>query len=216
MKSYDEFLPYVLLDCPGVSDDAAIGALASAAIEFCEKSLILQRDADPMNIKAGVTDYDLDSPLSGHLVHKVMKAWCGMTRLTPVAPDDMDDPSHYNPAASPTPQDGQPTHFTQKDERTISLWKTPGADAAKALTMRVALKPSRAATSVDDVLFEDWVDVISAGAKASLMIIPNKPFSSPQMAAFNQGAFVAGINKAMIKANKGHTRANLSVRMRSI
>lgn len=212
MKAYDEFLPYVLTDCPGVADIAAMGAISSAAIEFCERSLALVREHDPISVRANVSDYDL-SPPTQHLVCRVMKAWYRTRVLVPTAPDDMDDPGPYNPAQS---SGSTPTHFIQKDERTISLWRVPGADEANAVTLRVALKPTRAATSVDDVLFEDYVEVIASGAKASLQIVPGKTYSNPQMAAINQGAFTAGINAAMVKANKGHTRANLSVRMRRL
>jgi hypothetical protein len=215
VKSLDDFLPYVLLDCPGVSDDAALSAVSSAAIEFCEKSLVLQRDHDPVNVVAGRSDYDLDSPISGCLVCKVMKAWFDNRVLVPTGPDDMDDPTIYNPAISGG-SGSTPTHYIQKEERVISLWRPPQHDGAQLLTLRVALKPSRAAISVDDVLFEDWADVISSGAKASLQIVPGKTFSNPQMGAFNQGAFVAGINRAIVRGNKGHTRTNLSVRMRQL
>jgi hypothetical protein len=213
VKSLDEFLPYVLTDVPGCSDEVALSAIMSAAIEFCEKSLVLQSDHDPVNVVTGKSDYDLGPP-TGMLVCKVMKAWYMGSVLSPTAPDDMDDPTIYNRAVGNG--GGTPSNYIQKDARTISLWRTPTVDAAKALTMRVALKPARLATSVDDVLFEDWADVISCGAKASLQITPQKTFSNPQMAAFNQGAFVAGINRAMTRANKGNTRANLSVRMRRL
>jgi hypothetical protein len=213
MTPLDEFLPYVLPDVPGCADVQALGAISSAAIEFCERSLVLQREHDPISVRANVGDYDL-SPPSHHLVCKVMKAWYRNRVLVPYAPDDMDDPGTYNPAHSTG--GSTPIGYIQKDERTITLCRAPGADEANAVTLRVALKPTRHATSVDDALFEDWVEVIAAGAKSSLQIVPGKTFSNPQMAAFNQGAFIAGINVAMVKANKGHTRANLSVRMRRL
>jgi hypothetical protein len=213
VKSLDEFLPYVLTDVPGCSDEVALSAIISAAIEFCERSMVLQTTHDPVNIVANRTDYDLEPP-TGMVICKVMKAWYMGRKLEPCAPDDMDDVSPYNPAVASS--GSSPTHYIQKDPRTITVWRAPQSDGAKALTMRVALKPSRLAVSVDDVLFEDWADVIASGAKASLMIIPGKPFSAPQMGAINQGAFNSGINRALTRGYKGYTRANLSVRMRRL
>jgi hypothetical protein len=214
MKTFDDFLPYVLTDVPGCAEVVAISALNSAAIEFCEKTLVIQRDHDPVNIVAGRNDYDLDSPVAQMLVCKVMKAWYGTRVLTPTGPDDMDDPTVYNA----TLQGGQglPLNYIQREERVITLWPRPTADAAGALTMRVALKPTRAALSVDDVLFEDWVEVIASGAKAMLQAMAAKAFTNPTLAIANQGAFLQGINRAQVRANKGNTRTNLSVRMRRL
>lgn len=219
MKTFDDFLPYVLPDVPGCPESVASDAIVSAAIEFCEKSLVLQRDHDPVNVLAGRPDYDLDSPISQMLVCKVMKAWFLRHVLTPVGPDDMDDPYAYQAALG---QSGSnygvaiPMYFVQKEERTITLWPAPQSDTAQGLTLRVALKPMRAATSFDDVLFEDWVDVITAGAKAALQTTPGKTFTNPQLALGNQGAFMAGTNRAMVRGNKGLTRTSLSVRMRNL
>jgi hypothetical protein len=213
MIAVDEFLSFVLPDCPGCSDAGALSAINSALIEFCEKSLVLQRDADPINVKADRADYDLDAP-TGYLVCKVMKAWFNNRVLTPTGPDDMDDPGIYNPNVNANR--GVPVNFIQKDERSISLWPIPAIDDDKALTLRLALKPSRLNSSVDDVLFEDWVDVIGAGAKSGLQMTPGKPFSNPAAAMMNANLFRAGINRALMKGYKGHTRADLSVRMRRL
>ena len=213
MIALDEFLPYVIPDCPGISDAGAIDAIMSAAIEFCEKSLVLQADHDPISVKTGVIDYDLTAP-ADHLIAKVLKAWYLHRLLPPTAPDDIDDPTVYNVALGSS--GNAPLQFFQKTARSISLWPVPQSDEDKAVTLRVALKPKRAATSVDDVLYEDWVDVIAAGAKSALQMTPGKAYGNPIAAKYNDNLFTAGVNRAMTRANKGNTRANLSVRMRRL
>ena len=212
MISVDEFLPYVLPDCQGCSDVGAQSAVISAAIDFCRRSLILQRDHDPISVRSYHADYDLEPP-DQMLVAKVMKAWFRRMVIVPVAPDDMDDPGAYNPAIAST---GPPSHYIMKDERTLTLWPMPIADEANALTLRVALRPTRSATFLEDALFEDWVDVIAAGAKAALQSTPGKGYTNPAQAKYNDDLFKAGTNRAMVEANKGHTRANLSVRQRRL
>jgi len=213
-KALDDLLPYVLPDLPGVSETQAINALISSAIEFCERSLVLQRDHDPINLVAGRSAYDLDAP-TGYLVHKVMKAWHRNSVLQPIAPDDMDDARLYNVHAA-TEGWGTPSGYTHKGERQIALWPPPNEDLEKGLTVRIAIKPKRDVTQFDDDLYQDFIEVIASGAKAKLQITPGKPFSNPQVAGFNQALFTAGVNRAMVRANKAHTRANLSVRMRRL
>jgi len=209
----DDFLPYVIPDCPGVSDIGASDALISAMVEFCNRSLVLQRDHDPIDARAYHSDYEL-SPPEQMIVAKVMKAWFRGSVLTPMAPDDMDDPGLYNPAMGG--YEGAPLQYVMRDERTLSLWPRPQADEAAVITLRVALRPSRKATAVEDVLFEDWVDVVAAGAKAALQMVPGKTYSNPVAAKYNDDQFKAGTNRAMVQANKGHTRADLAVRPRRL
>jgi hypothetical protein len=213
MVSLDEFLPYVVPDCPGISDAGAMEAIISAAIEFCEKSLVLQADHDAISVKTGVVDYDL-APPTDHLICKVLKVWFRHYLLPPNAPDDVDYATVYNDFLSTS--GGTPRVYFQKDARTLSVWPIPQADEASVITLRVALKPKRGATSVSDVLYEDWADVIAAGAKSTLQMTPGKPYGNPIAAQYNRNVFTAGVNRAMTRANKGNTRANLSVRMRRI
>jgi len=208
-KVMDDLLPYVLPDLPGVSEQQAATALVSAMIDLCERSLVLQRDHDAINVVADKGVYDLDAP-TGYVVHKVMKAWYRTSPIWPALPDDMDDAHLYHARV------GGPVAFVHRGERTISLYPVPSETVDRGLTLRMAIKPKRDVVNIDDELYEDYIEVIAAGAKAKLQITPGKPFTNPQMAGFNQGLFTAGINRAMLRANKGHSRANLSVRMRRI
>lgn len=216
MALYEDFLSRVLIEVPGCSEISALQAVKDTCIEFCEKSLVLIRDHDPVTLKAGEVDYDLEPP-TGYLVAKIMKAWLNHTELMPLPPDVVSDAAVYN-REFPEYQDAAstPTRFLQKDERTISLWPMPDKDYVNGLTMRVALKPTRASTSVEDVVFEDYAETIASGALWRLLGSVGKAYTNAQSAAAHKLLFNQGLNVARQRATRGHVRSNLSVRLRRV
>lgn len=216
-KSYEEFFPYVLPDVAGCPEITAIQAIRDSAINFCEQSLIHQVDLDPVSVVAKLADYDIDTPVSGHRVTKIMKAWYKGTELLPAAPDQVRDPSVYNQhIGGYETQYSTPKYFIQKGWDSFSLLPIPDQSLASAITMRVALVPLRTSTSCEDFLLEQWVEPIAASAVAKLQLSAGKPYSNPAAAAINQATYIRGLNAARQKANRGYTRSNLSVQLRRI
>ena len=214
--TYEDFFPNILPEVPGVAEMVAENAVRNAVIEFCEKSLVLTRDHDPITLKAGVVDYDLE-PTKGYIVVKVMKAWLENNELTPLAPDFVREASVYNRLfSSYEANSDRPRAYLQKDERSISVWGVPDQDYANGLTLRVALKPSRAAESVESVLLEDYAETIASGALYRLMMSAGKPYTNNEMAAVHKGLFQQGINVARQRATHGQVRSTLSVKLRRI
>lgn len=217
MASYEAFLPYVLPETPGCPEIVAVQAIRSSAIDFCERSLILQRDHDPVTLVKGIIDYDFDPPLDNTLVTKLMRAWFQRDEVEAVAPDMVNDVTVYNALfANANAITGPTKQILQKDERTFTVFPKPDQTYQNALTMRVALKPTRASSTCDDVLFEDYAEFIAHGAKARLCITPGKPYTAPDVAALGNAMFMQGVNRALQRGVRGHTRSTLSVRMRSI
>lgn len=216
MASYESFLPYVMPHVIGAPEPLALQAIGSSVIELCEKSMILTRDHDPVTVIANVVDYDLEPP-TGYLVVKVMKAWLDNIKLDPAAPDFVADAGVYNRLySSYSAGPSTPRAYVQKDPRSISLWPVADKKYANGLTMRVALKPTRAAESVEDEIFEEYVETVAAGAIARLMLMPEKPFTNAQGSVVQRAQFMQGLNVARSRALHGHSRSNLSVQLRKI
>lgn len=209
-KTYETFYDEVLPHMPGCTPAMAKLAIRNAVIDFCEGSLILQRDHDPVDVLIGIIDYDFEPP-TGYLVSKMMKAWYKGVELDPVAPDSISQSIFYNsryPDAVKTQQD--PTMITQKDERTYTIYPFPFETASSALTMRVALKPTRSSTVIEDVVFEDYAEIIGYGARYRLMMSQVKPYSSAEAVFFKQ-LFEEGVNVARQRASRGYVRSDLRV-----
>lgn len=216
MSAYEDFFPYVMTEVPGVPEPVAIMAIRNTCIEFCEKSLILTRDHDPVTIVQGITDYDLEPP-RGYLVVKVMRAWLDSRELTPAAPDFVTDAAVYNRLySSYSSAPNMPQTYLQKQERSITVWPVPDKKYKNGLTLRVALKPTRASTEIEDLVFEDYAETIAHGAAFRLMSSVGKPYTNLDMAAVHKSLFEQGLNVARHRALHGNTRVDLRVRLRRI
>ena len=214
-KTYADFLDNVMPDVPGCTKSMAENAIKNTIIHFCEKSLILQRNHDPLTCIEGISEYDFEPP-SGQLVIKIMKMWVKGSELIALAPDDIGVAEIYNTAFSgANTSKSDPVYYLQKEERIVSVYPIPSTTVASGFTIRVAYKPSRSATTVDDVLFEDYADIIGDGAKYRLFLSPGKPYSSLDAATTHKGLYTEGLNVAIQRASRGHVRSDLSVQLRS-
>lgn len=217
MAAYDDFFPWVLPEVPGCPEIAAVQAIRDSTIEFCQKSLLFQVDHDPITVIQKIADYDLESPVTGARVEKVMKAWYKGKQLIPTAPDEVRDPSVYNQRIGDYKTEySTPKYFIQKDSNSISLLPIPDQSLQQAITMRVALAPLRSSTECADFLFEQWAETIGSGAIARLQSSVGKAYYNFQSAAIHQAKYMVGINAARMKANRGYNRSNLSVQLRKI
>lgn len=216
MKPYTTFLDYVLPEVPGCTNDMALHAIKQTVIEFCEKSLVLEVDHDPITIVRGVIDYDLDPPRD-HLVTKVMKVYYKDQPLAPISTDDVRYAQFFNKNYEDAEvQEGPPRFYTQKDARTISIFPFPKETEKLALTLRVALKPTRTASQCDDLIFEDYAEIIGHGAVTRLALSPNKPYTNVQLAGAKNVMYTAGLNVARQRISRGYVRANRQVTLRKI
>lgn len=216
MVSYDAFLPRVLIDAYGCPEIVATQAIRDAVIEFCSRSNFIQRDHDPITVVTGISDYDLEPP-AGQLVVKILKCWFKMTELSPIAPDFVNSPAFYNSSIPDNaPSIATPLSFTQKDERTFSIYPSSKDTVANGLTLRISLKPTRASTTCEDSIFEDYAETIAHGALARLLVSPGKAYMNVAAAGMHGAAFNTGINDARQSASRGHVRSGMQVRMRKI
>lgn len=217
MTNYEAFFPYVLTEVPGAPEPVVLLAIRNSCIEFCEKSLVLTRDHDPITLLQGINDYELEPP-DGYLVVKVQKAWVENNPIDPIAPDIVRDAAVYNRlfASYSTGSGSTPKGYLQKEERSISVWPLPDKRYPNGLTLRVALKPTRASSQIDDVIFEDYAEIIASGALHRLMSSAGKAYTSPELAGVHKLKFDQGVNVARSRALHGHVRSNLSVKLRKI
>lgn len=215
-KAHTLFLDFVMPHVPGCTNEMALLEIKNTIIDFCEKSQIIQRDHDPVTVVQGQVDYDFEPP-TGYLVTRIMKAWYKTKELTPMSPDEIDRPEVYNRMFTGADV-GQtdPRQYLQKDERTYTLYPIPMETAKSSLTMRVALKPTRASNTIEDVIYEDYAEVIGNGAKARLMMSPGKPYTNPQGAVAALGMYQSGLNTARQRAVRGYVRGDLKVQLKRI
>jgi len=216
MATFSDFYPYVLTEVPGCPEITVDVALRSTLIDFCEKSLVVQRDLDPVSVVKGIIDYDLEPP-TGQLVTKLLRVWYKSSELQPAAPDNINNAEVYNRLFSgANVERSDPRMFLQKDDLTFTIYPIPKDTVTNGITARAALKPTRAATVFEDVLFQDYAETIAHGAKYRLLSMASKPWTNGPAANVALAAFNSAVNVARQRASRGHTRADLRVRLTGV
>lgn len=212
-----KFLDYVMPHVVGCTTEMAIMEIRNSIIDFCEKTLLLQTTVDPISTTADVADYDIDVD-TGYIPITVMKMWFKGYPVFPKAPDDVETPSVYNPYSGAVVRQGDPEKYLHSDASptTFTLYPVPDKTDALSITLRVALKPTRTASTIKQIIFEDYAETIGHGAIARLALSQNKPYTNNGVAQVQNALYMAGVNAARVRANKGLSRANMQVKMRKI
>lgn len=215
MTNHSAFLDYVLPQVPGCTRAMALLEIKNTIIDFCEKSLILQEDHDPVTAVANVMDYDFEPP-SNRLVVKILRAWYKGQELDGQSIDMVTTPSVFNQQSGYLVNVGDPRVYLQKDARSFSVYPIPAETLASSITLRVALKPTRSVLTIDDLIYEEYAEIIGHGALARLYLSPGKPYTNPQLAAARNALYITGLNVARDRAQNGYVRASKHVQMRRI
>jgi len=212
----ESFLPFVLPSVPGCTDPAAIEAIRTAAIEFCKQTDLVQR-VSTYNIVAATQDYTVTVPSDMQLARVLGAAHEG-TWLESAPPGEVESPTALTGATigDAVLASGTPWAWFQKTPTaaTISLYPVPDTAVTLGLTIKAAFYPTQSCTVVEDVLFNEYVFTIAAGAIARLMATPGMPFTS-QLAPVYEKKFRAGTSAGNLHALHGKQTHNLRVRPRS-
>jgi hypothetical protein len=204
---YSQFLTEVTPYASGVPEFVAINAVRNAVIEFCRKTHYWQEDLDPASGTAKVPNYPVDTPPNTVLVD-IVGAWYNGTLLVPKSIDEL---SQIYRTLDWRTIDGNPAYYTRVIEPEIILVPYPTASLPNALTMRVALAPTRNSTYVDSALYEHYVEEIGFGARARLYSMTGQPFANDADAKTYALKFRVAMDKARIRTSKSNTRGSQRV-----
>lgn len=89
----------------------------------------------------------------------------------------------------------------------------PDADETYTVRMFVALKPSRSATGMDSVAFDELEEVIMHGALQHLLVLPNQHWSDRELAAYHAKQYTYQIAERRARANLGNVRGMMRAKM---
>lgn len=204
---YSRITPYVL----GCSDPLMEQAVRDACIDFCSSTLFLQKMLDPISLVSGVAEYELSPPDGDTAIVQVSEVWHGQRRLNLPITDNI-----YPVGAFDTTKAqvfGDPIWYYHI-EPTIPLRVYPIPDEAateEQLTVRVSVRPTNDAKTVDDVLYDDWAGAIAASAMSKLFMVPHQPFSDPKMAAFYDMLASRQFGDATIDVKRGYSKVGMRV-----
>ena len=185
-KTWDDFLPLAAPHLPGCPLPSIRLYLAQAAADFLARSYVWRQDIDPIYTTPNVSEYDLDAPAIIETVLSVANESRSLART---------DIRQLDPATRN--ETGDPRCFWIIGDRSIGIWPTP--DKPETFTVTAVLKTSRAATGVEDWIYETWADAIVSGAVYRLAITPDKEWTDTALAGVHKALFEKAIVDARIR-----------------
>lgn len=204
---WEDFFPLVKIHCDQVPDSLLKAAICAATIEFCEKTLAYRADLDPLMVVAGTPEYEIDPPdLETRIITPLYVA-LDERELKVTCEDEMPDGWRAQ-------NQGTPQKYLVMTAQALWLHPTPDANSTQGLFIRAALKPTRTSTGCEEMLLEEFGDVIAHGAVARIMEVPGKAWSDTQLSAYHGAKFTTDMSTARVRTRKGNTTSDLRVVMR--
>lgn len=200
---YTELFNEVLPELPGVGADLAANAIRNTIIEFCQLSWCWRAFLDPVTVLAKINTYELDAPTGAEIVQALVVKLAG-EELTPAAEDDL--AQRYPRWQTEL---GAPKFYLTDEPGQILLAPVPDSKVQNGLLVTVALQPTRVSTGFPTWIWSRYFDALAAGAKARLMAMPSKPWTSPQLYSLYRANFETGAAAAKMESMKSLSRAVL-------
>lgn len=197
---YSDFLPSILVDVPGCPDVAVEREVRNSAIEFCRRSLAWRKQLAPISVVALTNTYALAAPIAGSRVIKVHDVILTSTNgdvsnLVSTTPQILDA---SDPRWRTVSSNINTNWFTQDEPDSIILAGMPQINGT--LTILAAFAPTLVSTGFDGWIGEQYFEAIIHGAKAKLLAVPLKPWSSPVLSMWHVGKFDTAISEARVEA----------------
>ena len=199
-----KLLPQVISEVPSCPVSVVIRYLNMALIEFCAETLYHHEPFDAaIPTVSGTAEYTLAPPAGYKLAMPARIEYEGAA-LYPATDYEL---SFESPEWRK--QSGTPYCYVMVSPTLMRLHPTP--DAVGDITGELAIKPDRDNTNLFEDIYDDYAEVIEAGALARLMAMKGKEWFSAGVSEYHRGIFDGGIADAKVKRLKGFSASILSV-----
>ncbi len=211
-RRLSDFLPWVMPHAQGVPFPHALQALHDAAVEFCEGT---KRWRHTALVEIAHNDAVMVAPFYTAIVEIEAATFDGVA-LDPVMWTDSAPAQLSGVALS-----GRPATISQIGPNSVAL--TPFMPGT--LRVAVILKPAvgvslghdednpmeNAFHVVPEFLYSDHVQAIAHGALSRVMMVPNKPYTNPELAAYHTQMFDRAMRRFATSGKRGQQKAPLRV-----
>ncbi len=184
MRSFDNFLPFVLPYAPSCPEPLALQYIRQATIDYCQRTRSW-RDVQDIDV-AGEDVIALPIPPQAFLF-EIEKAWfkIGITdhwyelKKTPY---NQVDQRIYEYSATEL---ATPNLYSQADFNSLII----APKGIGVLRVSMFFAPSVTAEVCPEFLFGQYASTIADGALSAIMMLPEQPYSNPNLAALKAGLF---------------------------
>ena len=216
-KKIESLVPKVKREAPSCPSFIAIEELRNTIIDFCINTDIYLADLSLFQTVTGINEYesaDLDIPVGSELNH-ILDFFCevgestvqlsekNLTRLEPKSL--IGKPSLFDLYGS-----CKPKYYSQKDQETILIAPTPNQNYS--LYALYSLKPTATATTIPNIIVNEYQETIVHGALYRLQMMKDSPWSDVQAADLNKRMYDKGEAQAVRKTKYGLVGAPLTIK----
>lgn len=203
--SYEDFLIEVMPYVPDVPSIVAVQAVRNACIQFCEETMYLQEQLDPIELLEGVATYDLDPDNIGYRVVNIVEAWNDDQFMIPKSIEEL---TRIYRVTNWQSLKGNPYYYYRPSETEVRVVPMPSVSDQSQLRIRAAVTPTRSSTAVNSQIYERFLEEIAFGARARLYDTRNQPYYDPKSAQLYLKRFNDAISDVRRIVNKGNVRAS--------
>ncbi len=207
MINLSQFFPRLIPSVIGCSEPLAQQALIDSAIAFCDQSLAVTVNLDPVTLPVGMSAMELEPP-TGTTISQILYVWYDKKLLNAVP---------YGQMTNIFREDGTPVDYTVEyiDEVVnLMVYPAPKEKVTNGLVVRAALRPTRDATQVHDILYQRYSEGIIAGAISVLCNMPDQPWTDYTRAQAMGVLARTRANQARADMMFGRVQASMTVQMR--
>jgi hypothetical protein len=202
---------------PGCPRPTIVQYIQEAAIRVCERTLAWRYQQHKFDLIPGTYVYTYNKPLDTQ-VHAVFGAIMNDSPLEVLTLDHALElypawADKYTASGDIAQYGSEPRSVTQISPHQFAVLPLPDAQRTYTVRMFYALKPTRSATGMDEVLFDELEDVMMHGALQHLLLIPNTPWADRELAAYHAKQYLAQITERRARANLGNARGMMRARM---
>lgn len=206
MATWDAFTPQILLETPRCSAPMAEQVVRDTVIEFCRRTRVLKQDHTPISALALTGSYAW-APGASLKVVRAEEVWYDKKKLDVASAEAVSAMYDYWPD-----EEGTPLYYLQEVVETLVIVPKPTDALADAIRAKVSVRPSRAATSIDDTIYDKYLEEIVWGAKAKLFAMREEYWHDPNLAAYNKRMFDQCVARVAGLVDKGHSKMPLRSR----
>lgn len=207
MIELTKFFPRLIPSVAGVTEPLALQALVDSAISFCDQSLAVTVNLDPITVPVGVSAIELEAP-ADTTISQILYIWYDKKLLQAVPYGQMTN--IYRPDATPI------EYTVEYIDEVVNLMVYPAPDKQvnSGLIVRCAVRPTRDATKVHDILYQRYSEGIIAGALANLCNMPDQPWTDYGRAQSMGILARTRANQARADMMFGRVQSSMTVQMR--
>lgn len=204
MGAYSDLLPDILPHVPSCPLPSITRALQVIAQDFFQRSEAYTHTITSVNTVSGQPNVTVSLPANTRLV-KPLDMYLGAGKLATTNEQIL--ANDYGNWRALT---GIPKFVMISDTVANQLILALPPDGVYALTGRVAVKPLRAATTLDDNLMELYGDALVDGVLHRLMMMKNTEWYDGNLAQYHSVQYESAIDEAHDVSNKTNTSRILS------